>query len=118
MALLEDELKHLREVERCVLDSRRLAILEWKDLKRLALVPACAKEGDHVYLLSGSSKPLVLRDVVQDSWIDHEPGRWNTRDVHLIGECLVDDLISPTNWRNEVESLEKSGLHIGYVKMH
>ena len=104
------ELCLAKEGRGCLLDGRRLAVLEAKPLleakprpeypdnwyrsssTRFALVPASAKEGDLIHYHRRSTFGLVLRPLGGE----HSLPTRETRAFHLVGVCLSEITYSPT----------------------
>ncbi|KAN0113315.1 HET domain containing protein [Hyaloscypha variabilis] len=106
------ELRSAKDKDGCLLDGRRLAILERKPSNNrnasVALVPASSKEGDLIYYPQWSTLSHVLRPVGTPYGY---PPKEN-KVVHMIGVCFSEALFTNAEdirpWVNDELEKEKS----------
>jgi len=92
IALAKKELHRVREEDGCLLDGRRFAIFlspASDGLRQFgaALVPASSRKGDFIYYSECSTFALVLRPAGSE----HGLSVRDSRPVHMIGVCLMED---------------------------
>lgn len=85
-----------------IVDGKRLAICEMKReaVRKLALVPSMAHEGDLVIQISGSRVPFIVKDTPGVAWPGEEvdpsvlsllPVPLKQMTCQIVGECLLND---------------------------